>query len=316
MTVPPTRDELLELAELDALGALEPAEQARFERGLRDASPALRAEAQAIQDTVVLDPVGLIDEEPEAGLKYKVMARIADAVSESEAELAPIGSIGRSAPTRRPLPVVAPIAPIAPASAPMAPAAVQRDADVLQRVTQAAEHGELERLRTMLDRARAHGYMLRAACIALAASLIVFSYAFLRQSSYTQQVTLAAISESSREDLKALLGPTIEPFLRDGVPSGALAAVAPKAMGGVLLWIDPASGNGFLLAVGIDSTRGFDLVAIAPTSDAPAVVVATGLKSHGPLSGHLLEKVSFFKGWRYQLRDAATGDVIYEGPVK
>ncbi|MEY4535652.1 MAG: hypothetical protein RLZZ246_1970, partial [Planctomycetota bacterium] len=97
MTVPPTRDELLELAELDALGALEPAEQARFERGLRDASPTLRAELHAIQDATVLDPIGLCDEEPEAGLKYKVMARIADAVTESEAELAPIASIGRPA---------------------------------------------------------------------------------------------------------------------------------------------------------------------------------------------------------------------------
>lgn len=324
MTVPPTRDELLELAELDALGALEPSEQARFERGLREASPTLLAELQAIQDAAVLDPIGLCDEEPEAGLKYKVMARIADAVTESESELAPIASIGRPVAPRRPAqtvtPIVAPTALVVPvASAPIVPVAsvaASRDADVLERVTQAAEQSELERLRSMLDRARGHGYMLRAACIALASCLVVAGYALVRQDSYAKQVTLLAISQSSSDDLKALLGPTIEPFLRDGVLAGAMSAVAPKATGGALIWIDPVTGNGFVALVGADPTRSLDLIAVSPGSEITEQVLAKGIKAHGALSGRILPNIPHLKGWRYQLRDSSTGDVIYEGPVK
>jgi len=325
MTVPPTRDELLELAELDALGALEPAEQARFERGLREASPALRAELHAIQDAAVLDPIGLCDEEPEAGLKYKVMARIADAVTESESELAPIASIGRPAATQRPVPVVAPIiaptfapaaltAPVAPAAiAPVAPAPASRDADVLERVTQAAEQSELERLRSMLDRARSHGYMLRAACIALASCLVVAGYALARQDSYTQRVTLAAISASSRDDLKALLGPTIEPFLRDGVPVTALSGAAAASTGGVIVWGDPVTGNAFLAMVGLDASRSFEMVARDSAKGSEARVIKSGIKAHGPLSGMLLQGVGNLTGLIIELRDPNTGTVLYRG---
>ena len=328
MTVPPTRDELLELAELDALGALDTVEQARFERGLRDASPALRAELHAIQDAAVLDPIGLCDEEPEAGLKYKVMARIADAVTESESELAPIASIGRPAPAPRPATIAAPIAspivapaPLAPAAlaAPLAPAAsaaAARDADVLERVTQAAGQTELERLRAMLDRARTHGYMLRAACIALASCLVVAGYALARQDTYAKQVTLAAISASSREDLKALLGPSVEPFLRDGVPSTALAGAAPASTGGVIMWADPSAGTAFLAMVGLDASRTFEVVAHDAAQGSEVSMVATGVKAHGPLSGMLLERVTDLVGRVIELRDPNTGTVLYRGQLR
>jgi hypothetical protein len=328
MTVPPTRDELLELAELDALGALEPAEQARFERGLRDASPTLRAELHAIQDATVLDPIGLCDEEPEAGLKYKVMARIADAVTESEAELAPIASIGRPAAAQRPAttaaPIAAPIAaPLAPAAlavpAPLAPAAsatAARDADVLERVTQAAGQAELERLRALLDRARGHGYMLRAACIALASCLVVVGYALARQVSLAEKVTLAAISASSREELKAVLGPTIEPFLRDGVPSAALAGTGASSTGGVVAWFDPSNGNLFLALVGLDTSRTYQLVLPDPLGGSEAVVVVREVQAHGPFSGMLIERVMDLRGRTIELRDPNTGTVLYRGQIR
>jgi hypothetical protein len=328
MTVPPTRDELLELAELDALGALDTVEQARFERGLRDASPALRAELHAIQDAAVLDPIGLCDEEPEAGLKYKVMARIADAVTESESELAPIASIGRPAAAQRPATIAAPIAspivapaPLAPAAlaAPLAPAAsaaAARDADVLQRVAEAATQTELERLRAMLDRSRSHGYMLRAACIALASCLVVAGYALARQVSLSEKVTLAAISASSREELKALLGPTIEPFLRDGVPSAALAGTGPSSTGGVIFWYDPATSNAFIVMAGVDSSRTFEVSVSDPSLDSARTALVRDLISHGPLGGRLLQSVPDLRGMMIELRDPNTGTVLYRGQIR
>jgi hypothetical protein len=325
MTVPPTRDELLELAELDALGALEPADQARFERGLRDASPALRAELHAIQDVAVLGPDALCDEEPEASLKYRVMARVANAVAESEAELAPIASIGRPAQVQRasvPGATGASSTPASPGTAAIvaAPAPSSRDAEVLQRVTLATEQSETERLRSVLDRMRVKGYVLRAACIALASCLGVSGYALVRQASFGERVVLAAISSSSREDLKALLGPTIEPFLRDGVPSAALAGTAPSSIGGVIVWYDPATGNAFIVTAGVDGSRTFEVSAIDPsadaTEDAARTVLVPDLMSHGPLSGRLLQSVPDLRGRVIEIRDPNTGAVLYRGQLR
>lgn len=319
MTVPPTRDELLELAELDALGALEAPEQARFERGLRDASPALRAELQAVQDRVVMDPLGTATpEELPAGLKYQVMARIAEAVRETEAELAPIASIGGPA---RPM-VVAPVAAMNPGQLPVASPATDdtdaaRDADVLARVAQAAHANELERVRALLDRARSHGYLLRAACIALAACLVVAGFALVRQDAYAKQVTLAAISASSREELKALLGPGIEAFLRDGVPCTALTGTGSSATGGVVVWADPINHTAFVALIGLDPTRSFELTSrLDGEESSKAAVVAAGVQSHGPISGMLLEGLDGLPGRVMELRDPGTGTVLYRGQLR
>ena len=158
--------------------------------------------------------------------------------------------------------------------------------------------------------------MLRAACIALASCLVVAGYALVRQDSYTQRVTLAAISASSREDLKALLGPTIEPFLRDGVPATALSGAAPASTGGVVMWSDPSTGKAFLAMVGLDASRTFELVARDAAQGSAASVVASGVKAHGPLSGMLLEGVGILTGLTIELRDPNTGTVLYRGQLR
>ena len=162
----------------------------------------------------------------------------------------------------------------------------------------------------------AAGFLAPAWGVLLPYGVIVAGYALVRQDSYAKQVTLLAISQSSSEDLKALLGPTIEPFLRDGVLAGAMSAVAPKATGGALIWIDPVTGNGFVALVGADPTRSLDLIAVSPGPEITEQVLAKGIKALGALSGRILPNIPHLKGWRYQLRDSSTGDVIYEGPVK
>jgi len=87
-----SRDELLELAALDALGVLDAVESARFERAFDAAAPSLQAEARSIQDKVALDPMLLSDEAAPASLRLRTLARVADAIEADAA--APIATIG------------------------------------------------------------------------------------------------------------------------------------------------------------------------------------------------------------------------------
>jgi hypothetical protein len=87
-----TRDELLELAAADALGALDEVESARFERGFASAVPSLQSELRSVQDRVAASPSLLSSEQPPASLRLRVLARVASAIEEQGA--APIATIG------------------------------------------------------------------------------------------------------------------------------------------------------------------------------------------------------------------------------
>lgn len=90
-----TRD-LLEYASLDALGLLDEAERAEFERAFRAASPELQAMVRREQ-TRVSDVSDLFPQvEAPAGLKARVMAAWRDAVAAVAPE--PVGVIGPSVP--------------------------------------------------------------------------------------------------------------------------------------------------------------------------------------------------------------------------
>lgn len=77
-----TPAELYDAAELDALGLLEPAELARFERSLAAAPASIRREIRALQDRVALNRSLLPASEPSAGLRQRVIESWRRAVNE------------------------------------------------------------------------------------------------------------------------------------------------------------------------------------------------------------------------------------------
>lgn len=97
-TCPTNRDEILELAQLEVLGALEPAESARLERLFRDAPVVLQREVVDLQANLCQAPLLLPAVEPERSLKLQVLASVAKAVEQADEELAPIAAIGRPVP--------------------------------------------------------------------------------------------------------------------------------------------------------------------------------------------------------------------------
>lgn len=89
-----TRDELLEMASIDAHGMLDEIETARFERAFVAATPSLQAEIIALQERVALDASLRSGEQPPHSLRLRTLARVAQAVEDEAASAKPIATIG------------------------------------------------------------------------------------------------------------------------------------------------------------------------------------------------------------------------------
>ncbi|MFM7050592.1 MAG: hypothetical protein ACKOYN_00455 [Planctomycetota bacterium] len=93
----PSRDELLELATLEALGLLDEVGETRLDRAFRAATPAVQDEIRALQMRVAMDPALRSSEEPPASLRLRAIARVVHAIEEDAKAAAPIATIGQPA---------------------------------------------------------------------------------------------------------------------------------------------------------------------------------------------------------------------------
>ncbi len=90
-----TREQLLELAALDALGLLDEYEAALYNRSFHDAPAAVQDEIQRLQALVANDETLRVDEEPDPSLRARVLAAVAKAIEREDSKLAPLATIGR-----------------------------------------------------------------------------------------------------------------------------------------------------------------------------------------------------------------------------
>ncbi len=97
MTVPTAtlRNELLELAALDAVGQLDEYEQSLFTRSFHDAPASVQEEIKEFQAAIVADPALLPDVEPDVDLRQRVLDAVNFAVEQDSHRLAPLATIGR-----------------------------------------------------------------------------------------------------------------------------------------------------------------------------------------------------------------------------
>ncbi|MHC4809286.1 MAG: hypothetical protein ACYTEV_02840 [Planctomycetota bacterium] len=152
---PMTRDELLELAPLDALGLLDEYDALLFSRGFHAAPESVQAEIRELQAAVAADETLLPDVTPPASLSGRVLAAVRSEV-EASSDLAPLATIGR----RRS------------ATAAAAAAATLDRPGMVQRPT--AHGGPIRPRRRLVDSLANHGW--RAAAFALAAAVVVAMY--------------------------------------------------------------------------------------------------------------------------------------------
>jgi len=91
---PMTREELLELAGLDALGLLDEYEAALFTRSFHHAPVAVQDEVKRLQAAFASDKNLLPEVEPSTELREKVLAAVSKAIESESIELAPLAMIG------------------------------------------------------------------------------------------------------------------------------------------------------------------------------------------------------------------------------
>ena len=238
-----SRDELLELAALDALGVLDAVESARFERAFDAAAPSLQAEARSIQDKVALDPMLLSDEAAPASLRLRTLARVADAIEADAA--APIATIGPVRTQRA-----------SGASAQL----VDRDALVREVMERAARE----------QRPRQH--IWRAASLFLFAALLVALYFNSQQRELSERLVAYADNRMVDEAVRALAR-TTKSF---DFTAAREVAVFENGMPvqGVHAFFDDASNRMVVYGLGVSSDSGTARVVCGADANAVMVVAA------------------------------------------
>ncbi|MHC4947465.1 MAG: hypothetical protein ACYTG1_04295 [Planctomycetota bacterium] len=89
------REELIELAALDALGLLEEFESQQYNRSFHHAPAAVQAEVRQIQADFASDECFLPELEPPEELRRRVLEAVSKAIEGEQVHLAPIARIGR-----------------------------------------------------------------------------------------------------------------------------------------------------------------------------------------------------------------------------
>ena len=92
---PMTRQELLELAALDALGLLDRYEAALYTRSFHHASAPVQDEIVRLQAEIASDESLLPLDEPDGSLRERVLRKVAEAIESEASEFAPLATIGR-----------------------------------------------------------------------------------------------------------------------------------------------------------------------------------------------------------------------------
>ncbi len=238
--VPPmTRDELLELAPLDALGLLDEYDALLFSRGFHAAPERVRTEVRALQAAVAADEILLPDVMPPAGMRSRVVEAIRREAEEA-VDLAPLATIGRARP---------------------------RAAATLDRPA-AAGIGPIRPRRRFVDSLASQGW--RAAAFALAASLVVAVY-FGTQILDRNRELFSVIRQMQAEqalasEVEAIAGGAGEAWLLQARKPRtiriALRSIHDDLAATGMVYVAPRSGQGSLVLMGVptDIADGLRLV--------------------------------------------------------
>lgn len=92
---PMTREELIELAAMDAFGLLDEYEAALYTRSFHHAPAAVQDEIRELQAKIAAEDSFLPDEEPDPAQRDRVLAAVASAIEAESHEFAPLATIGR-----------------------------------------------------------------------------------------------------------------------------------------------------------------------------------------------------------------------------
>lgn len=268
-TYPTNRDEILELAQLEVLGALESAECARLERLFRDASPQVQREVIDVQEFMTMQSALLPAIEPERSLRLRVLASVAQAVEENDSELVPIAKIGKK--TQGNSSVYGSSSDEMAGGESFASAAV----------SSARGPSRANQMRVAEDTHwRRSALVWRAACIAVLGALITVSVFLISISRQSARISELALQNATADELKKELGPFIVEFLDKGCVVKGLVGATVRDKGAAIVSLSPTLDSVFVI-----------------WNDLPADQILT-LQSWDVESGIMIDTGSFSVGHR------------------
>lgn len=233
-----SREELLELAWLEAMGLLDEVDGDRLNRLFHAASAAVQNEIRALQAKVVTEAALLADEVPDARLKGLAVTRIKDEQTAEQAALAPIASIG----PRRTL---------------TGSGAHQQAIEIIQL------RAEYEVARGESSRWSRSAVLWRAASIVVGAMLLVSLYYNLASNHYAVRISQLALDANAREALIRELGPGYRDFAEGASLVRGLSSDLRGFSGAAAVYVNGRSGNSMVVAFGLREEARYTVRVIA-----------------------------------------------------
>lgn len=247
-TYPTNRDEILELAQLEVLGALESAECARLERLFRDASPQVQREVIDVQEFMTMQSALLPAIEPERSLRLRVLASVAQAVEENDSELVPLAKIGKK--------MQGNFSVYSSSSDEMAGG----ESFASGAVSSARGPSRANQMRVAEDTHwRRSALVWRAACIAALGVLIAVSAFEISNSRQSARISELALQNATADELKALIGSGISEFLDKRCVVKGLVGATVRDNGAAIVSLSPTLDSVFVMWFDLPVTQKLSL---------------------------------------------------------
>ena len=266
------REELLNLAALDAFSLLDEYEAELFDRSFHHASATVQDEVVALQADLVTDPGFFTKDDPDAELRTRVLESVARAIEQETSRLAPLATIGRRA-----------------------------------RHDQNAEFPVKNRLFAPIQFWRAACFVLAAALII---SMYLYSQA-VQEGSRIAQTALNRVTEDQLRTLVGPTFDDFVSAAIAGrnVRAVAFRPENQAFSGNATVYLNEQTNTAFLLGLALPQDRQYTIRA---TPNAGNAVTLATINGSDPVSGTRLAELStdLLRNATWEIIDRATGAVI------
>ncbi len=271
---PMSREELLEMAPLDAFGLLDDFEAALFNRSFHHAPASVQAEIRSLQADLAESAAFVSPEEPRGLLRQKVLIRVAEEVEDAAEALKPLATIGSQQ-------------PLVGSGASNAIAVRISSAPPSQNETMRELVAEIRSRSSGGVRDRTTPYW-RAAAFFLAAGLVASLYFLTSTMRTAERIAQLAQQQVLREQLRQLV-PNLNDFVYRNSHIRSLTSADSAVNGAATLYVDRDNHRALIIALGLSDSKGpFTLRAVDDLNN--ATVIKT-FPSSDPVCAIVIENI-------------------------
>ncbi|MBC22652.1 MAG: hypothetical protein CMJ32_01890 [Phycisphaerae bacterium] len=302
-----SREELIDLAMLDAFGMLDEFEARHYTESFHHASARVQDEIRQLQARIATDSTYLSDQQPDPSLRSRTLRTVSESIDEDSAVLQPIAQIGRR---HMAAPSNGETESRNPAKAAEATPATMPVISYQPETTFGLDPWQSSSPSTRATSSRSV-IAWRAASLVLAGCLIVCFYFLQKFHAESIKISQLAMQQVSENQLQQELSPTFRDFLYS--PSQVVASFSTTSSGfsgAAAAFIDTAGDGAFLMTFGLESKRNPYVLRI--TLENGEVVYDQRLGTNGPVRAIRLPNTIDSRQLaqaRWEILDR-TGDVV------